>query len=60
MKAIILTKCNGSKLCIGTDNFIAAKKDSKGTAIRFSGMDADYEETVIETPEEIAELINNQ
>lgn len=59
MKAIILTEQDGSKICIGTDNFIAAEKDSEGTVIYFSSMDGDYERTVTETPEEIAEQINN-
>lgn len=62
MKAIILTEQDGSKLCIGTDNFVAAEKDrdDEGTIVYFTSMEeGDYERTVIETPEEIAKQINN-
>lgn len=59
MKVIVLTSTDGTKLCINAENFIHAEVDEKETIVCFYGNEGDYERSVKETPEEIANLINN-
>lgn len=60
MKAIVLTSTrDDTKLCINVDNFICAEVDEDETIVYIYGEDGDYERSVKETPEEIANLINN-
>lgn len=60
MKMIVLTSTrDDSKICINADNFIFAEVDEGETIVFIYGEDCDYERSVKETPEEIANLINN-